>query len=102
MKRFVCLALLIALCGYSVGCASLNPSTAMQQWNGRTSQQLILQWGPPMRSTTDGAGGEVLVYEYWRPRQFVPYVGWIGGYSASRMFYVNSDGVIYNWRWQGI
>lgn len=96
MKRLACLALLIAL----TGCASINKD--MQAWNGRTSQQLILQWGPPARSTTDGAGGEVLVYERWVPRTFVPYLGWIGGYTATRMFYVNPEGVIYNWRWQGL
>lgn len=104
MKRSLCLALLVTLSFGSVGCASI--SNGMQSWNGHTSQDLILQWGPPSRTTTDGAGGEVLVYEFWRPvnRAFVPYAGWVqtGGYTAVRSFYVNASGVIYNWRWQGL
>ena len=71
--------------------------------------------GPPTRTTSDGGSGEIVIYEtYVNTGQTPGQVynngyGGVGytspqnnGYSRSRMFYVNSAGVIYSWRWQGL
>ena len=98
-----------------VGCAFFNPSKVMRSWVGSHYSQLMLNWGPPTRSSPDGLGGQILVYEFDRnfgqipgraerqPDGSVTYtapesVSWV----AKRMFWVNSQGIIYAWRWQGL
>ena len=92
--------------------ACTTVSDTMQSWVGSTQHDLILKWGPPTRTASDGADGMILIYEYTSSGQ-IPgqaYVG-AGGVvfytapqstqrTATRMFYVNSEGVIYSWRWQ--
>ena len=106
MKRiFLCLLFLIVL----VGCASI--SRKMDSWKGHHKSELIASWGPPSRVTSDGKGGEILIYEY--DRNFGQTRGQIysdgsytaprqNRYTAYRMFYVDGNGYIYNWRWQGL
>lgn len=86
----------------------------MQSWVGSTKAQLYQSWGPPSQITDDGQGGEILIYSqnvnlgqqagqiksngyggisYTNPQQM--------GYTRTRMFYVDKNGVIYNWKWQG-
>lgn len=87
----------------------------MDSWLGSTKANLIQSWGPPNRTTNDGQGGEILVYEksanlyqtpgtvytqpynnsiyYTQPRNNVV--------TRSRMFYINNKGVIYHWLCQG-
>ena len=105
-KALAAAALLLGL----LGCTST--SDVMQSWVGNTQHDLILKWGPPTRTASDGADGIILIYEYTSSGQ-IPgqaYVG-AGGVvfytapqstqrTATRMFYVNSAGVIYSWRWQ--
>jgi len=95
------------------GCASI--SNTMQSWVGSHKSALILSWGPPQQIHSDGAGGEVLVYGQYVDLGQAPgqvqsnyYGGYTytapqqRGYSRTRMFYVDSDGIIYNWRWKGL
>ena len=87
----------------------------MTSWMGSHQSNLILSWGSPTRSAPDGAGGTILIYEYDRNMGQIPgravrnadgSVSYTApqesGYIASRMFWVNPAGIIYNWRWQGI
>jgi hypothetical protein len=112
-RRFPQLVIAVAFCLGS-GCASLSPSKTMQSWMGAHQSALILSWGPPTRTSTDGAGGTILIYEYDRntgqipgravrnPDGSVSYTApQASGYVATRMFWVRPDGTIYNWRWQG-
>jgi hypothetical protein len=112
VQRGLPLAVLV-LCGLFVGCTSINDT--MQSWVGSHQHDLILSWGPPTRSTSDGADGWILIYEYDRNGGQIPGKAYRGadgatyytapqntGYTAQRMFYVHSDGIIYSWRWQGI
>lgn len=98
----------------AAGCAS-SINDQMASWIGHHQQELILDWGPPTRSASDGADGWILIYEYDRNFGQIPghaYVGPDGstwytapersGYTARRMFWVHSDGTIYSWRWQGL
>lgn len=86
----------------------------MQSWVGSHKSNLIASWGPPHNISSDGRDGEVFTYYYGRnlgqtPGQ-VRKDAWGNiqytapqqqGYTATRMFYVDSEGTIYNWRWQG-
>ena len=102
-----------ALIAIATGCTS--PSTVMQAWVGHHQGDLIQSWGPPTRTTSDGRGGEILVYEYDRNMGQIPgravrnYDGSVSytspqsnGYVASRMFWVNKEGIIYTWQWKGM
>jgi len=96
----------------AAGCSSIN--NQMESWIGAHQQELILQWGPPTRTASDGADGWILIYEYDRDFGQIPGKAYAGpdgavwytapersGYTARRMFWVHRDGVIYSWRWQG-
>lgn len=95
------------------GCSS--PSKIMQSWEGHHVSELYQSWGPPTATTSDGRGGMIVSYYYDR------YLGQIPGravrnldgsvsytaptantYTAQRNFYVNANGIIYSWRWQGL
>ena len=71
-------------------------SRMMESWMDNHQSQLILSWGPPNRTASDGAGGTILIYEE------AVQVTDDDGYTATRMFYVNPSGIIYAWRWQGL
>ena len=82
----------------------------MKSWVGCHESALIRSWGPPNRTTRDGKGGSVLVYEYVREGYgYEPdaysYRDAYGNdryrYTATRSFYVGRDGIIYAWRWKG-
>ncbi len=94
-------------------CAAVNKD--MASWVGRHQSELIAEWGPPQSTASDGKGGTILMYRAYVNRGQTPgYIVPAGygryaytapqqqGYSRSRMFYVNSDGIIYAWRWQGL
>ncbi len=69
---------------------------AMNSWIGVTKKQRILEAGPPATISSDGDNGEILVYEDLR-RALID-----GTYVTivhKKMFYVNSDGIIYHWRY---
>lgn len=96
-----------------VGCAStINEN--MQSWVGHHQSELIQAWGPPTRTASDGKGGRVLIYEHWvdlgqRPGTVRAVPGGATyteperqGYTQTRMFYVDRNGRIYSWRWQGL
>lgn len=111
MKRLVLLLMVVAL----ASCASLTPSKTMASWVGSHYSDLMLKWGPPTRSVPDGRGGQILTYEYDRNMGQIPgraVANWDGSvtytapvstaYVATRMFWVDKDGVVYSWRWQGL
>jgi len=113
MRREINLALIAVVAVLApVGCASVNDQ--MESWTGHHQQELILSWGPPTRTASDGADGWILIYEYDRDFGQIPGKAYArpdgsiwytaperSGYTASRMFWVHSDGIIYSWRWQG-
>lgn len=113
MKLFRLVALVTAAT-VVIGCASLQPGKVMDSWMGSKAQELILSWGPPTRSTSDGADGTILIYEYDRKMGQIPgravrnsdgSVSYTApqsnSYVATRMFWVHANGVIYNWKWKG-
>ena len=74
----------------------VSTKKVMDSWLGSTKQQIIMSWGPPARTASDGGTGEILVYAnqgYWP------------GYNGQGAFtywdykymYVDSNGKIYYW-----
>jgi len=81
----------------------------MKSWIGYHQSELIASWGPPEKITIDGKGGSVLDYSYHKDLGSTAYKDPWGnvhirprGYKATRYFYVNSDGIIYKVKWQGL
>jgi hypothetical protein len=97
MKKIV---LVLVLAAMTMGCMSFA-GHSMDSWMGKTEQELVWKAGPPMSRTSDGNGGSVLVYQNIRNfnvlNQPIPST-YPGPYAATRLFYVNRDGVIYAWR----
>jgi hypothetical protein len=115
---FVLLSCLTACASANLEAQRETVNRQMQSWIGHHQADLILSWGPPQQTASDGNGGTILIYSWYRPPgNTVPQVGSpgsvlgaitqgfgqeTGGYTATRMFYVNGDGVIYHWRWQNL
>ena len=87
---------------------------AMDSWMGSQKSALILSWGPPTRTESDGNGGEILVYDKainLGQTAGTVYNNGYGGVNYTsptsntvvrmRMFYVDSTGKIYHWRAEG-
>jgi hypothetical protein len=80
----------IALCLSLIGCISQRKM--MDSWIGSTKQDLILKWGPPERTASDGGTGEILVYSsrfYNATLNMTTY--------QYRLMYADNDGKIYHW-----
>jgi len=87
----------------------------MDSWMGSTKAELILEWGTPTQTTSDGQGGEILIYDrtvafpqtpgqvYTQP--YDPNIYYSNPQSnvvtRSKMFYVDKNGIIYHWLCQG-
>ncbi len=108
-RVFVAGTILVSSVLATLGCASVN--SQMQSWVGHHQSELIASWGPPDRTASDGNGGVVLIYGSYRDFGQTPGKVYsdgsytaprANGYYATRMFYVNADGVIYSWRWKGL
>jgi hypothetical protein len=108
MKRLIFCLFIAALL---VGCVGQT----MQSWVGHTQSELIAAWGPPTSRDFDGSGGTILIYN--KSVNIGQQPGYIqpdnmGGYNYTapqqqtynkiRMFYVNSQGIIYAYKWQGL
>jgi hypothetical protein len=108
--------LLAAMFLGAAGCAA--PRANMQSWLGRPEADLVASWGAPQTSVPDHQGGKVLIYSpetrvsnAESPGQVTVEGGAIStfyhynqpplpaqlGYGRGRAFYVNGDGIIYNW-----
>jgi len=111
--KWVLLILALMLTALTTGCVN-RINQVMDSWVGHHKSELIRSWGPPTEVASDGAGGEILIYKFHRDlgqtegkirtdsggttRYTAPEKR---GYYATRMFYVNKQGYIYHWRWQG-
>jgi len=81
----------------------------MASWIGKHQSELIAEWGPPNKIMPDGKGGTVLDYSYYKDLGENIYINRRGygytsprGYTAKRYFYVDSNGIIYNFKWKGL
>lgn len=123
------IAFVFALLVLNSGCFAKRINSAMASWVGHHYSGLIMSWGPPQGVYEDGAGGRILVWtatrsvttpgeattrtsghatvyddyiwgqarsvtEYRPPATY--------GYTAWRMFRINSRGVVTSWTWRGL
>lgn len=80
--------LALALTWVLTSCASQKK--VMNSWLGNTKQHLIMKWGPPARTSSDGGEGEILIYS-------TPFAYYGNNYYRYHMFYVNNENKIYHW-----
>ncbi len=101
----------------------------MAEWMDDTVPNLIEVWGPPDQVYGDGNGGQVLLYVrdrtnkvpassststyanggvnggqfYGNGQSYTTYKPErVEGYVGYRMFWVGTNGLIYNWKWKGL
>jgi hypothetical protein len=94
----------------------------MDSWKGSHQSTLIKSWGPPDRTTSDGKGGNILIYNKGKGGSIItdnvqipttklkgiierpPYYEYDittdNTYQRYRMFYVDDKGIIYYWKYQ--
>jgi hypothetical protein len=117
MKRIFAIAAVVLLVIVFVGCAA-RINKAMDSWTGHNYNELIASWGPPSQVLDDGSGGKIMVWtenrSYTSQGQATTRTDPSGTshttysppqtrqWNASRMFWVNSNGVIYKWSWRGL
>jgi len=78
----------------------------MNSWLGASEQDITLKFGPPTRTTSDGASGKIYIYENTRTlTSFYPsYNRYLPDQAISNSvtkyinFYFNSNGKVYYWR----
>lgn len=82
----------------AIACSSTKKVSKTEEnlnsWLGSTKQALILKWGPPTQTTSDGGGGEILVYAH---RVYYVYYNKPIDYWEYRMMYADATGKIYHW-----
>lgn len=80
--KWIALFLLIIL-----SCKAGQPK--QDEWIGKTKNELLMQQGVPEQTSSDGQGGQIMVYTHQR----VVY-GHNRTYKAS--FFISKDGLIYH------
>ena len=98
MRQHIIIFLITSTFVLSCGTSKKIQET-MDSWMGNHKSELIKSWGPPNRYESDGAGGEILIYE-----KSVTRGGVINGtyYENTShpysMFYADKTGKLYYWR----
>jgi len=88
--------LLIITVLFMVSCTSTTK--VMDSWLGSSKQSLIMSWGPPTKTASDGGNGEILVYSKQVYNPGLPNMGIAPStYWDNKYFYVNSEGKVYYW-----
>jgi hypothetical protein len=71
----------------------------MNSWGNQSIQSVILKWGPPVTTTSDGSpNGHIYIWQYLRYASVNTQGQGTNPYYHLREFYVNSRGIIYSWR----
>ncbi len=90
--------------------SNCTPTNITKPWVGQNKHEVIHSLGQPTRIESDGKGGEILVYYVEHTREITGdwYPNGEGGFelslptrvtnAESRMFYVDSNGIIYSVR----
>lgn len=95
MKTTVLIAIVLVFFTSCMSAKKVN--SQMDSWLGSTKQELIMQWGPPAKTVSDGSEGEILIYA---AQGYVPLsTGQTVNYWMYKMMYVR-DGKIYHWLWR--
>lgn len=88
---FVLVLGILSSCGAQVSSFERNRAQIeplMAQYQGSHKSILIANFGPPDLTSSDGKGGEILIYQ----KQF-------GSLLSRQLYFVNSDGYIYAYKY---
>ncbi len=123
--KYVALISLLIIAGCYVGPSAEEIDNLLQPTLGMHQADLILKIGPPVRTADDGRGGQILIYEEYKEQTqtfyttpgviktntnrysgnrttYTPPSGFtqsiVSGYRV--MFWVDEDGIIYNYKWK--
>lgn len=96
MIKFLAMLSLISL----ISCTSTKElqeqrRKSLDSWKGHSKSELILSWGPPTKTDSDGDTGQVLT---WAKYQTVYIINRANPVWTYTMMYVGADGIIYHWR----
>jgi len=81
------------------GCeTSKSIAKQFDPWMGHNKHELIMQWGPPTQTTSDGKDGEILIYAT-RVYHNLPN-GSVSDYWNYRMMYADEIGRLYHWMYR--
>jgi len=109
IKLIVITTVIIFIFTSCVSIISKKIDEMMNSWLGANKDQLIMQWGPPSEIFDNGDDGEIWTYSYTNQTSGYAYTNNYGQtfwrapqrYKVVRQFYINKDGIIYAYRWQG-
>lgn len=128
MRRILSAISIIAVALALSGCAA-QVNRMMASWEGHHFSDLIEKWGPPQQVFEDGSGGRIFIYaanrtwvtpgystthttglataynnQIWgSANSYTTYTpAQVNGYTAYRMFWISSTGIIYRWSWRGL
>ena len=119
------LFLIFTLVYLTCGCAGDRPpaydankaniiNNIMDSWVGHYQTELVAAWGRPTKVVPNEGGGQTLFYESlkgtWGESKDKRVVGGAQfkteprqeGYVAIREFYVDRNGIINSWKWEGL
>jgi hypothetical protein len=90
MKPIFGRGMFLLLLVLTFGCSTINELT--RDGIGQPISTITKSAGPPTRVIPDGKGGSIYIWEQWVP------TGWYNGYLRTNTFFVDSNGIIYQWR----
>jgi len=91
MKKIISLFLVSI---FIFGCTSQRQ--IMDSWMNHTEHEIIMSWGPPSTTNSDGNGGKVLTWS--NPLYLTLPNGQPLSMYQYKDMYINSSGRIYSWR----
>jgi len=108
MKKNIFVILLTVLC---TSCYTYIPiEDIMNKWNGKSEHDVIMQFGSPTNTTSDGADGKVIRYSNSSSTTTYNKYPIINPYNTYNIytnttsktmymeFFINSNGLVYTWR----
>jgi hypothetical protein len=116
MKKTAHFSILLLLL-FTIACS--GPGKLMNEWVGKTKEQLLKTWGQPERVVNNGTNGEILIYSAKADvLEILPAISVTtegDGYTKAdprtqrmyhltklKLFYINAAGVIYAWKVQDV
>ena len=101
-KDFLLLCIIIAAlisCGPSQKVLDAKEDALFNKWLNHPKAQLIQTWGQPDSISSDGKGGQILIYKEGIDYKSVMNAKYTGiQYSFRKEMYVNADSLIYYWK----
>jgi hypothetical protein len=99
---FLIIAVVLLSCGSTEKARKAHDAkedALFNKWLHQPKALLVRTWGQPDSTTTDGKGGEILIYKEGIDAKSVMNEKYTGKqYSFRKEMYINSDSLIYYWK----